>query len=212
MVSVIPANQMTLDQVESSFGLTLVRDQDFCPEFAALDAQLSSAERDALDRVQSNFLTLFKGSSVLENIVKMVVLSPLLDLAGFYASPYRIEAETSVELAIADADEVVRGRIDVLVLNRQLWLLVIESKRPALDVMTAVPQALTYMLGNPNARQPSYGLVTNGNTFLFVKLGRQPQYGFSRLFSLLNPGNELYPVLAILRQLGTRIVETEVLE
>jgi len=202
MVSVIPANQLTLAEVESRLGLALVRDPQFCPEFQARNSELSGEEQDALDRVQSNFLTLFKRSQVLENIVKMVVLSPLLDLAGFYAPPYQIEAETSVELAIADQDEIIRGRIDVLVLNRQLWLLVIESKRPALDVMTAVPQALTYLRGNPNAEQPSYGLITNGNTFLFLKLSPQPHYGFSRLFSLLNPGNELYDVMQILKTLG----------
>lgn len=104
----------------------------------------------------------------------MVVLSPLLDLAGFYAKPYHIEAETSVELALEQrGGEIIRGRIDVLVLNQQLWLLVIESKRnlsnkktAIFDVMTAVPQALTDMLGNPDATQPSYGLVTNGHLFL----------------------------------------------
>lgn len=204
MVSVIPASRLTLAEVESRLGLTLVRDPQFCPEFQALSSDLSEPEQKTLDRVQANFLTLFKRSQVLANIVKMVVLSPLLDLAGFYAPPYQIEAETSVELAITDQAEIIRGRIDVLVLNQQLWLLVIESKRPALDVMTAVPQALTYLRGNPNAAQPSYGLITNGNTFLFLKLSPQPQlnYGFSRLFSLLNPGNELYDVMPILKTLG----------
>lgn len=131
MVSVISANQMTLEDVESRFGLTLVHDSGFCPEFQAIDTTLSETSQVALDRVQSNFLTLVRRSQVLENIVKMVVLAPLLDLAGFYAPPYSIESETSVELAIEDQDEIIRGRIDVLVLNQQLWLLVIESKRVA---------------------------------------------------------------------------------
>jgi hypothetical protein len=207
MVSVVPASQITLDEVESRFGLTLTRNQDFCPEFQLPGAELIQAEQDALDRVQSNFLTLLKRSQVLEDIVKMVVLSPLMDLAGFYTPPYKIEAETSVELAIPDRDEVIRGRIDVLVLNRQLWLLVIESKRASLDVITAVPQALVYMQGNPSAEHPSYGLITNGNTFLFVKLVQQPQprYGFSRLFSLVNPGNDLWEVLKVLKTLGATL-------
>ncbi|MEO0407789.1 MAG: hypothetical protein AAF289_10600 [Cyanobacteria bacterium P01_A01_bin.135] len=99
-------------------------------------------------------------------------------------------------------------------LNQQLWLLVIESKRnlsdattAIFDVMTAVPQAPTYMLGNPDHQQPSYGLVTNGHSLLFLKLVKQPtpQYSYSQLFSMINPGNELYTVLQILKQLGNLI-------
>jgi len=47
------------------------------------------------------------------------------------------------------------------------------------------------------------GLITNGKNFLFVKLVRQPEpyYAMSRLFSLLNPGKELYKVLGILKRL-----------
>ena len=207
MVQVIPANQITLDGVETRFGLTFVRNVEFFPECLVGDSELPEWTRHALDRVQSNFLTLFKRSVVLENIVKMVVLSPLLDLAGFYQLPYQVEAETSVDLEIPDQNEVIRGRIDVLVLNQRLWLLVIESKRTSIDVMTAVPQALTDMLGNPNPIQPSYGLVTNGNVFLFLKLVQQPQpeYAYSRIFSIVNPGNELYAVLKILKNLGNRI-------
>jgi hypothetical protein len=62
---------------------------------------------------------LLKRSVVLENIVKMVVLSPLLDLAGFYELPYQIEAETSVELELENQDELIRERIDLLVLNQR---------------------------------------------------------------------------------------------
>ncbi len=207
MVSVILANQISLDDVETRFGLTFVREPDFSPEFLALDIVLPESHLQALDRVQANFLTLLKRSIVLENIVKMVVLAPLLDLAGFYELPYRIEAETSVELVAEDRDEVIRGRIDVLVLNRQLWLLVIESKRTSFDITTAILQALTYMLGNPDPQHPSYGLVTNGHGFLFIKLVQQPthQYAYSHVFSLVNRGNDLYTVLQILKHLGSII-------
>lgn len=35
---------------------------------------------------------------MLENSVNMVVLAPLLDWAGFYRQPFRIETETSVDV------------------------------------------------------------------------------------------------------------------
>ncbi|MDC0833619.1 hypothetical protein POG22_11475 [Geitlerinema sp. CS-897] len=53
--------------------------------------------------------------------------------------------------------------------------------------------------------------IVNGSEFLFLKALRQPvtQYTNSRLFSLVNPGNELYAVLQILKQLGRAVVTTE---
>ena len=60
------------------------------------------------------------------------------------------------------------------------------------------------MLATPHRDRPTYGLLTNGNSFLFVKLrGRDiPQYALSRLFYLFNPGKDLYSVLSILKRLG----------
>jgi predicted type IV restriction endonuclease len=212
MVQTIPAADVTLTELITQFGLTLVRDPNFFPEWQQVSAETTELERTILDRVQENFLTFMERPPVLENSVKMVVLSPLLDLAGFYQTPYRIETETSIELAMADDDEIIRGRIDVLVVQAALWVLVIESKRAAFDIATAIPQALAYMLANPSDR-PSFGLITNGHGFLFLKLIRSPtvptiqtvQYANSRVFSLFNPGNELNQVLQILKQLRDTI-------
>lgn len=207
MVQVIQAADVTLEDLEEKFGLRLVRDTQFFPEWMSGTEQITDTEKAMLDRVEANFLTLLKRPPILENSVKMVVLSPLLDLAGFYQRPYRIETETSIEVQMEDEGTVFRGRIDVLVLNVRLWVLVIEAKRANFDIQVAVPQAFAYMLGNPEAQLPSFGLVTNGHTFIFLKLIRQPtlQYGNSRLFSLMNPGNELYEVLGVLKQIGTEI-------
>lgn len=59
------------------------------------------------------------------------------------------------------------------------------------------------MLGNPHPEQPSFGMITTGGSFIFLKLvkGDSPRYGLSRLFSLLNPDNDLYTVLSILKRL-----------
>ncbi|MEX0268055.1 type I restriction endonuclease [Leptolyngbyaceae cyanobacterium UHCC 1019] len=210
MVQAIPAAKVTLATLKEKFGLRLIRDAQFFPEWMSGADQITDTERATLDRVQTNFLTLLEQPPILENSVKMVVLSPLLDLAGFYQHPYRIETETSIEVEMEDEGTVFRGRIDVLVLNVRLWILVIEAKSANFDIQVAIPQALTYMLGNPEVELPSFGLVTNGHTFIFLKLVRQPalQYGNSRLFSLINPGNELYDILGILKQIGTAIAES----
>jgi len=134
----------------------------------------------------------------------MVVLAPLLDLAGFYHKPFRIETETTIALEMEDEGSIIRGRIDVLVIKNQLWLLVIESKRSDFAVTRAIPQALAYMLSNSETVQSTFGMITNGNEFLFLKTS-QNEYANSRLFSLVNPNNELYEVLQILKHLGSKI-------
>jgi predicted type IV restriction endonuclease len=204
-VQTLAANQVTLRQLKESFGLELAQDANFFSEWSAALPSLSALEQQLLDRVKENFAGLMEDPPMLENSVKMVVLAPLLDLAGFYHKPFRIETEPSVEISTEDEGVVIWGRIDVLVLKERLWLLVIESKRSDFSVTRAIPQALAYLLNNPETIEPTFGMITNGNEFLFLKATRQPiaQYANSRLFSLVNPNNELYSVLQVLKQLGT---------
>jgi predicted type IV restriction endonuclease len=208
MVQTIAANTVTLRDLKQALGLQQSIDPEFFPEWQQAKADLGEAEQHLLDRVKANFMALMEDPPMLENSVKMVVLSPLLDLAGFYRQPFRIETETSIDLELEDDGIVIRGRIDVLVLKEQFWLLVIESKRSDFAVTRAIPQALAYMLGNPNAIGPTFGLITNGNEFLFLKATRQPtaQYATSRLFALINPDNELYAVLQMLKHWGLRVL------
>lgn len=86
--------------------------------------------------------------------------------------------------------------------------MVIESKRSDFAVTRAIPQALAYMLANQDIAQPTFGMITNGNEYLFLKGTRQPmtEYATSRLFSLVNPNNELYTVLQVLKRLGKEVV------
>jgi predicted type IV restriction endonuclease len=161
--------------------------------------------------VTDDFLALMEDPPLLENTVKMVVLAPLLDLAGFYRKPFRIETEPSVTLEMEDEGMKIQGRIDVLVQKNRLWLLVIESKRSDFAVSRAIPQALAYMLGHGDRTSSTFGMITNGNEFLFLKATHQPraQYANSRLFSLLNPDRELRSVLQILKRLGEVAVGDE---
>lgn len=208
MVQTIPATEVTLGQLKQAFGLKKAQHQNFFWEWLEDNPPLSEGEQHWLDRVKTNFVELMEDPPMLENSVKMVVLAPLLDLAGFYHKPFRIETETSVNVELEDEGTVIRGRIDVLVLKNRLWLLVIESKRSDFAVTRAIPQALAYMLGNSEMAKPTFGMITNGNEFLFLKATRQPtvEYANSRLFSLLNPSNELYGVLQILKRLGREAI------
>ncbi|MGB7440354.1 MAG: type I restriction endonuclease [Coleofasciculaceae cyanobacterium] len=207
MVQVIQASELTLYDLEEKFNLQQVQDEQFFPEWQEDLAELAETEKQWLDRVKANFLYLAK-YPMHEEVVKMVVLSPLLSLAGFYNPPFRLVAEKQVEITCEDEDEIVRGRIDVLVLHQRLWVIVIEAKRKRFNVLEGVPQGLFYMMGNARTERPIFGLVTNGSEFLLMKLVQQEQshYSLSRLFSLINPGNDLYRVLSILRRLRELVV------
>lgn len=204
MIQSIAANDVTLRELKQNLGLQIAEDSAFFSEWLESFAELSEADQHLLDRVKANFLELMEEPPMLENTVKMVVLAPLLDLAGFYHKPFRIETETSVALEMQDEETIIRGRIDVLVVKNQLWLLVIESKRSDFAVTRAIPQALAYMMSNPETAHPIYGMITNGNDFLFLKTLHQ-KYANSRLFSLVNPDNELYDVLQLLKHLGSKL-------
>lgn len=190
MTQAIAARNITLRELKQAFGLRESQRPDFFSEWSELSVALTEMEKQTLDRVKANFSEMVADPPVLEDAVKLVVLAPLLDLAGFYRRPYRIETETSIEIEAEDEGRTVRGRIDVLVLKERLWLLVIESKRSDFSVTRAMAQALSYMLANEKTKQPTFGMITNGTEFLFLK-AMQQEYGNSRLFSLVNPGNEL---------------------
>lgn len=203
MVNTTPARNIKLYTLREQFGLTRSLDPATFAEWQAPLPSLNDMERTTIDRIQRNYLYLLE-HPVLESIVKMVVLSPLLDLAGFYNAPFKVTGELAVQVAAQDGDETIQGNIDVLVLHRTLWVTVIEAKNSELSLTKAIPQCLAYMLASPNATQPTFGAVTNGSEFIFLKLipNPPPCYALSNTFSLLNQGNDYYQVLQIFKQLG----------
>ncbi|MEC4816958.1 MAG: type I restriction endonuclease subunit R [Scytonema sp. PMC 1069.18] len=203
----IQARDISLYELEEKFGLQLVTAADFFPEWTDNLPILTEAEKISLERVKGNYLNLSKRRPMSEEAVKMVVLSPLLDLAGFYQSPFEIETEKSIEISAEDENIIVKGNIDVLVIQKRLWILVIESKSTKFDVLTALPQALAYMLDSPNNEQPTFGLLVNGREFVFVKLLQQVQPKYSRSFALsIEKQDELQQVLSVLKRFSNLIV------
>ncbi|MBD1935218.1 MULTISPECIES: type I restriction enzyme HsdR N-terminal domain-containing protein [Cyanophyceae] len=209
MVQTIQAKDITLRGLENEFGLLPSKNKNFFTEWVDNLPQITSEEQHFLDGVKEEYLHLIERRPMLEDLVKMVVLSPLLKLAGFYRPPYEIETEKSVTISDKDEDGViVQGKIDILVLQSELWVVVIESKRPLFSLDIAIPQILAYMLANPHCDKPTFGFISNGSHFRFIKLTKQdtPQYALSDEFTLYRRGNELYSVLSILKRLGELVV------
>lgn len=203
MVQTIQAQDITLEELQENFGLQLTTDSQFFREWQYNLPSLTDEEKRSLERVRSNYFNLVNRRPLLEEGVKLVILSPLLDLAGFFQSPFSITTETSVEISDEDNDLIVRGRIDVLVLQQRFWILVIESKRTKFDVTAALPQALVYMLKNSQNHRPTFAFLVNGREFVFVKLQKAdvPIYSCSYPLSI-DRGNDLEQVLAALKNIG----------
>jgi len=207
MVQRIQAEKVTLYDLVNKFKLRLSKDECFFLDWQGELPETNDWERQRLDRVKESYFNLTM-RLMLEDLVKMVVLSPLLDLAGFYLSPFYNQSEESVEIVEEDEGFVIRGKIDVLVLQDRFWVIVIESKRAKFSLEPGIPQALAYMLANPNPEKPLFGLVTNGSNFIFLKLVKQdvPYYALSDEFTLRR-GNDLYTVLGILKRLSQVLIE-----
>jgi hypothetical protein len=110
----IAPHTLKLHDLKTRFNLQKSEAADFFVEWRDEHVLLSEAERVALDRLKRHYLYLLE-YPVMESIVKMVVLSPILDLAGFYEPPIRVEGEASIQVSAEDEGEIIQGSIDVLV-------------------------------------------------------------------------------------------------
>jgi hypothetical protein len=207
MVQTIQSQNITLRDLIDKFGLQFVENLQFFPEWQENLPEITDSEKQQLDKVKVGYINLLNYPPLLENVVRMSVLDPILFIGDFYLSPFHVKAEKSVTIAEEDEGVIVTGSLDVLVLRNQFWVMVIESKKASFSIEAGRAQILAYMLANPHPEKPSFGMITTGGSFIFIKLikGERPQYGLSNTFITLNRGNELYDVLRILKRLSQLI-------
>jgi len=197
----------SLADIESRFNLHRTENEQFFTEWYEYLPEIIDTEKASLDLIRRRYLYHQADGNLTEGTVTLLIGSPLLERAGFYDYPFKMRGEASVEIVLDDDVETLRGRIDVLVLQNRFWVTLLESKRTTISVMSALPQTLTYMMANPAPDQPAFGMMTNGDGIIFVKLSQQgtPQYDISRVFSPAPLRNELYTVLQILKRIGQSI-------
>ncbi|MFB2838780.1 restriction endonuclease subunit R [Floridanema evergladense] len=208
MVQTIQGQNVDLRDLINKFGLQFVEDLQFFPEWQENLPDLTDLEKQQLDKVKAGYMNLLNYPPLLEDVVKMSVLDPILFIGNFYLAPFYVKSEQSITISSEDEEVIITGRLDVLVLKDQFWVMAIESKKFSFSIEAGRAQILAYMLGNPHSEKPSFGMITTGGSFIFLKLvkGERPQYGLSKTFSTLNPGNELYDVLRILKRLCQLVI------
>jgi len=202
MTQSIQAKTLTLRDVKTKFNLQLSEDEQFFREWIDDLPEITDEEKRYLDKIKVGYINSAE-YPMIEDTVKMVVLAPLLFLADFFLTPFHIESEKSVELLTVDEGILVRGSIDILLLIESFWVVAIEAKRAQYSLEAGLPQLLFYMLSNPNPDRPTFGLLSNGSNFRFIKLVKQdtPQYALSYEF-VIDRAQDFYEVFRIFKRIA----------
>ena len=126
-VKVIEGQEATLPQLKAEFGLQKTEDAHFFQEWEGELPALNDIEKKTLEDLRGDYLHL-STYPILEPIVTLVVLSPLLRMAGFYRSPFQLVEQQEIRIAAEDEDgKLSRGRVDILRFQPQFWTAAIES-------------------------------------------------------------------------------------
>jgi hypothetical protein len=206
----------TIAEAERRFGLVRNEDPSFFWEWQSFSAGLTEQDTNQLADLRRRYVYHRSAGHLLESTVTLLLVSPLLAIAGFYDPPFRVRAEESVKLVIQDSEEILQGRIDALVIYDSFWVMILESKKTMLSIWSALPQALAYLMTNPHLDRDAspqegrlgFGMLTNGDEMLFVKVA-PAQYGLSRVFSPFVAETELVTALKILKQFGSGYVRVD---
>jgi predicted type IV restriction endonuclease len=197
----------SLQEIETKFSAQQNTSDGFFTEWYEDLPEITDLEKERCDRIKERYHR--HRGHIGEGIVNQIVITPLLEMAKLYDPPFDIESEYSVQIEETEIEEdeevIYNGKIDTLVIQDSLWVLVIETKGKSFSIEAGMAQALTYMLVSPNQSRPTYGLVSNGGFSIFVKAVQDKivQYQFSNDFSLYNQkNNELFDVLRILKKIS----------
>ncbi|NJK64264.1 MAG: type I restriction endonuclease subunit R [Synechococcaceae cyanobacterium SM2_3_1] len=193
----------SLNEAHRRFGLTATSDPQFFPEWYEDLPFLSAAEQQIVDHLRDRYLYYAADGAISEGAVNFILVSPVLEVLGVYDPPYKGRGEAYVRVEIESEAEVLEGRIDALVIQDQVWVILIEAKRYGFSVLQAIPQALAYLTANSAANQPRFAWVTTGEDSIFLKLDPvRHVYGQSHKFTILSDENHnLTRVLRVLKRI-----------
>jgi len=175
--------------------------KDFFTEWYDQLPEINPSDRTNLEILWRRYIYHRFGGHLLESTVMLLLVSPLLTIAGLYDPPFRIKAEESIAINVSDSEETLQGRIDVLVLRDRLWIIVLESKKTMLS-------ALAYLMASPNGggthpaeTRSTFTMLTNGDDIVFVKLEGK-QYAMSQVLAPLVNRGELEVAWQVLRKIA----------
>ncbi|MEL6129028.1 MAG: type I restriction endonuclease subunit R [Cyanobacteria bacterium J06627_3] len=192
-----------LNEAHQRLNLHPTNQADFFFEWQGKLPDLYQEETDTLDRLKARYRYYQADGAITESTVDFILVSPSLELLGLCDPPYKLRGEKYISIEIENGDTLLKGLIDVLVVQDSFWIVLLETKRYGFSVMQALPQTLAY-LASANTAQ-AFGLITTGEDFLFVKADLQTrEYDVSDKFTLsTRRENQLCQVAQIMKQLIT---------
>ena len=138
--------KLTLRDLKGKFHLQTSGDPNFFLEWQQNLPVISEWEHQRLDRIHAIYEN-FNEDSVLEEKLKITIVSPLLDLADFFLPPFQFSAEEQVQISVKDDKKTYRGKIDFLVLQDLVFL-----KMMLLDGIPVYAKSDEFLLEKKNDR------------------------------------------------------------
>ena len=215
-MTALNAKNLTLSEVLRLLKFQKLPNCSFTPLLSL--EPLTEFEQQELTQTCEDFDSYLTDGKVSEGQVKLVSVGPLLRLAGFYRSPIKMFLEEGIaDIAVEDEGATITGRLDLLAIDKNtltttdvpFWILVIETKNSAIDVLTGLPQLLAYAYKSLEHQTSVWGLVTNGARyqFAYIQSGTPPTFQLMPLLNLMDcePAIQILQVLkAICKLQNTR--------
>ncbi len=216
-MTALNAKNLTLSEVLRLLKFQKLPNGSFTPLLSL--EPLTEFEQQELIQTCQDFDSYLTDGKVSEGQVKLVSVGPLLRLAGFYRSPIKMFLEEGIaDIAVEDEGATITGRLDLLAIDKNtltttdvpFWILVIETKNSAIDVLAGLPQLLAYAYKSLEHQTSVWGLVTNGARyqFAYIQSGTPPTFQLMPLLNLMDcePAIQILQVLkAICKLQNTRL-------
>ena len=178
MIQNLEASQLSLNDVRRLLKLERQTGGSFA-DFFSLEP-LTDFEQQELLLIRNVFWRHLEAGKISAKMVKFLVLSPLMRLAGFFDISIVLTMEDSIPIEVEDEDTLIKGRLDILAVNQpdaeigatRFWILVVEAKNSAIDPWAGLPQLLTYAYKSLQQQSSVWGLTTNGRNYQFVRVTR----------------------------------------
>jgi hypothetical protein len=201
------ARELSLEDAHQLLGLEPVWDAEF-EDFLTLP-DVTESEQSQLLQLRSNFERYLVSGQVSEGQVRIVTVNPLLQIAGYDQFPLEYRSEENIaQIFIEEQDLYIRGRFDLVVVNRKLansqqeplWILVVESKNLSISESSGIAQLLTSAHTSLNHQESVWGLVTNGEIyrFFYIQNGSPIRYHHMPCLSLMR-SRQLTQLLQVLK-------------
>jgi hypothetical protein len=200
MTTTLDASNLSLKKVQALLNYQ----EQFNNSFTSLLTleTLTEFEQQELEEIRNLFRSYYAEGKITEGQIRFLILAPLLRLAGFYIPSIKILLEEKIaDILVEDEDTLIKGRMDILALNKQIekteitpfWVLVIETKNSTVDPMEGLPQLLTYAYKSLENQPSVWGLTTNGMRyqFVYIEQGNSPVYQLLPDLSLTRPDSSI---------------------